>query len=197
MVIFNQQKQDFPVGEIYGDTKIGQTFEAEYNNLSAIEVRLATYNRKNSGEFIFHLKNDVSSEEDLFYYKGDIRKVKDNKYFNFKFPKIANSKGEKFYFFIEAPQSQPGNAITIWSNSKDLYEEGEKIVNHVAASGDLAFKTTYDSGLKNNFYIFLENITQNRPFPLNKKSFYITLILLFALSGSLFMTFLVWFFIKS
>lgn len=197
ITIFNQQNQNIPVGEIYGDLKIGQTFSAEYNNLSAIEVLLATYNRKNSGEFIFHLKNDVSHKEDLFNYKGDIRKVKDNKYFKFEFPKIKNSKGEKYYFYIEAPQSQLGNAITIWSNSKDLYEDGKKIRNSVPSEGDLVFKTTYNSGLKNNFNTFLENITQNRPFPINKKSFYIILILLFVLSSSLFMTFLAKFFIES
>ena len=197
IVVFNQPKNNIPVGEIYGEAKIGQTFVAEYNNLSAIEVLLATYGRENSGEFIFHLKNDVSSEEDLFRYKGDISRVKNNKYNNFWFPKIRSSKGKKFYFYLEAPQSQPGNAITIWSNSEDIYKEGEKIVNGVISEGDLVFKTAYDTGLKNNLNIFLERITQNKPFPLNKKSFYIILILLFVLSSSLFMTFLAIFFLKS
>jgi len=196
IAIFNQQKHNIPVGEIYGDRKIGQTFLAEYNNLSAIEVLLATYKRKNSGELIFHLKNDVSSKEDLFNYKGDINKVKDNKYFNFEFPKIKGSKGKKFYFYLEAPKSQPGNAITIWSNFKDSYKEGEKIVNGAVSEGDLVFKTAYDTGLKNNLNIFLERITQNKPFPLNKKLFYIILILLFVLSTSLFMTFLAKFVIE-
>lgn len=196
IAIFNQQKHNTPVGEIYGNTKIGQSFLAEHNNLSAIEVLLATYNRKNSGEFIFHLKNDPSSKEDLFHYNGDISKVKDNKYFKFQFPKTTNSKGEKYYFYLEAPQSQPGNAITIWSNSKDLYKEGEKIINGVVSEGDLVFKTTYNSGLKNNLNTFLENITQNKPFPLNKKLFYIIFIFVFILSSSLFMTYLAKFFIE-
>lgn len=198
--VFNQPINNTTEGEIYGNIKIGQTFEAQYNNLTAVELLLATYNRENTGEFIFHLKNDVSSEEDLFHYRGDISRVKDNRYFHFRFPKIKDSKGEKFYFYLEAPQSVPGNAITIWSNTEDLYREysgGEKIINGVACEGDLVFKTVYDLGLRGNLVTFLGEITRNKPSPLNKKSFYVILILLFVLSGSLFMTFLVKFFVEN
>lgn len=199
IVIFNQPINNTTAGEIYGNIKIGQTFIADYDHLSAVDVLLATYNRKNTGEFIFHLKNDVSSERDLFHYRGDIGKVQDNRYFHFQFPKIKNSKGTKFYFYLESPQSQPGNAISIWSNTQDLYREyreGEKIVNGNVSRGDLAFKTTYDLGLKNSLTLFLEEITKNKPFPLNRKSFYTILILVFVLSCPLFMTSLVRFFIK-
>ena len=192
--VFNQPKNNTPVGEIYGKTKIGQTFAAQYNNLTAIEIRLATYNRKNTGEFIFHLKKDPGSKEDLFNYKGDIGRLKDNKYFRFRFPEIKFSKGKKFYFYLEAPQSRPGNAITIWANSEDLYREGEKMVDGGSAQGDLVFKTLYDLGLRGNLGVFLNEITQNKPSPLNKKSFYITLILLFVFSCALFITALVRFF---
>lgn len=191
---YNQLKNNIPVGEIFGERKIGQTFLAEYDGLSGIEVLLATYRRKNSGELIFHLTEDIRSKEDLFNYKVDINKVEDNKYFSFKFSKIKNSKGKKIYFYIEAPQSQPGNAITIWSHSKDFYKEGEKIVNGVVSEGDLVFKTKYSPELKNKFNAFLEKITQDKPFPLNNKSFYIILIVLFVLSTSLFLTFIVKFF---
>ena len=86
VAIFNQPKNNIPVGEIYGDTKIGQTFLAEYNDLSAIEVLMATYNRENSGEFIFHLKSDVSGREDIYSFKGDMGKVQNNAFFRFSFP---------------------------------------------------------------------------------------------------------------
>ncbi|MHA1232955.1 MAG: hypothetical protein ACTSPQ_20200, partial [Candidatus Helarchaeota archaeon] len=79
----DQPRNNIPVGEIYGESKIGQTFVAQYDNLMAIEVLLATYNRKNTGEFIFHLKKEPSSQEDLYSYRKDISKVRDNKYFRF------------------------------------------------------------------------------------------------------------------
>jgi len=198
--VFNQPINNTTEGETYGNIKIGQTFEAQYNNLTAVEVLLATYNRENTGDFIFHLKNDVSSKEDLFHYRGNIGRVKDNRYFCFRFPKIKDSKGRKFYFYLEAPQSGPGNAITIWSNTQDLYREyreGERIVNGVACEGDLVFKTVYDLGLKGNLATFLEEITRNKPFPLNKKSFYVTMILLFVLSCSLFLTYVIKVFVES
>ena len=193
---FNQLKHDIPVGEIYGDIQIGQTFLAEYDGLSGIDVLMATYNRKNTGEFIFHLKDHISRKEDLYNCRIDISQIKDNTYFNFKFPKIKNLKGEKVYFYIEAPHSQPGNAITIWSNSKDSYKEGEKIVNGISSEGDLAFKTKYSPGLKSGFNEFLGKITQNKPSPLNKKSFYVVLILLFIFGASLFLTLITKFFLK-
>jgi len=190
----NQLKNDMPAGEIYGEMEIGQTFEAKGNNLSAIEVLLATYNRKNTGEFIFHLQEEPGSKEDLFNYKGDISKLKDNKYFRFRFPEIKTSKAKEFYFYLEAPQSRPGNAVTIWSNSEDLYREGEKMVDGGSAQGDLVFKTLYDLGLRGNLGVFLNEITQNKPSPLNKKLFYIALILLFVFSCVLFITALIKFF---
>ena len=193
---FNQLKHNIPVGEIYGDIQIGQTFLAEYEGLSGIDVLMATYNRKNTGEFIFHLKEDIRSKEDLFNCKIDISQLKDNSYVTFKFPSVRDSKGKIIYFYIEAPQSQPGNAITIWSNSTDSYQEGEKIVNGVTSEGDLAFKTRYSPGLKSHFNEFLGKITKDKPFPMNKKSFYLALILLFILGASLFMTLLTDFFIR-
>jgi len=195
--VFNQPKNNTTVGEIYGKTKIGQTFAARYNNFTAIEVLLATYNRKNTGEFIFHLQEEPGSKEDLFNYKGDISKLKDNKYFRFRFPAIKFSKAKEFYFYLEAPQSRPGNAVTIWSNSEDLYREGEKMVDGGSAQGDLVFKTLYDLGLRGNLAAFLNEITQNKPSPLNKKSFYIALIGLFIFSCSLFMTVLVKYFVEN
>jgi len=188
---FNQLKHNIPVGEIYGQKTIGQTLRAEYDDLSGIELLLATYSRKNSGELNFHLKKDVDSQEELFICKRDISKVKDNRYYMFEFPPINNSKGKKFYFYLEAPQSQPGNAITIWSNSSDSYKEGEKIINGIVSDGDLAFKTIYHPGIKGGIDTLLAKTIQNKPFPLNKKIFYIILILLFILNSSLFLTFII------
>ena len=197
MDIYNQPQNNTTVGEIYGKTKIGQTFVARHNNLTAIGILLATYNRKNTGEFIFHLQKEPGSQEDLFNYKGDISRLKDNKYFRFRLPEINKSKAKKFYFYLETPQSQPGNAITIWSNSEDLYREGEKMVDGASAQGDLVFMTAYNRRLRDNLGAFLNEITQNKPSPLNKKSFYVGLILLFVLSCSLFMTVLVKYFVEN
>ena len=70
------------------------------------------------------------------------------------------------------------------------------MVNGVPAEADLVFKTVYDLGLKGDLAAFLREITQNKPSPLNKKSFYVGLIFLFVLSCSAFMTIVVKYFIE-
>ena len=158
--VHNQSHNDIPVGEIYGHTKIGQTFEVHHDDLSAIEVLLANFNRENTGTFIFHLRDDLKSEDDLVLYNGDMREVQDNAFFRFSFPKIENykgeeilfSKGKKYYFYLEAPHAEPGNAITIWSSSEDLYKDGERITNGVPSQGDLVFKTEYEVGWRLSFH---------------------------------------------
>ena len=96
--VVNQSHNDIPVGEIHGHTKIGQTFEVEHEDLSAIEVLLATFNRENEGTFVFHLREDLKSNDDLVVYNGQMREVQDNSYFRFSFPKIENVKGEEILF---------------------------------------------------------------------------------------------------
>jgi len=44
-------------------------------------------------------------------------------------PKIEDSKGKEYYFYFEAPEASPGNALTVWANDEDKYFEGEKIIN--------------------------------------------------------------------
>lgn len=55
VVVVNQPKNEIPVGELYGEMKVRECFVAKHNNLSAVEVLLATYNKKNRGECLFHL----------------------------------------------------------------------------------------------------------------------------------------------
>jgi len=181
LVILNQSENNIPVGEIYGDRKIGQTFVAEYDNLSAIEILLATYNRWNSGEFFFHLRSEVKSKEDIISYDISMLTVQNNEFFRFSFPKIKNSKKKRYFFYLDSPRSKPGNAITIWSNTEDLYKEGEKIVNGVASSGDLVFKTEYEIGLRLSLITLSGNIIKFVKFLLNipqNKAFYYLLIII-------------------
>jgi hypothetical protein len=196
ITVFNNLKHDAPVGEIYGDNKVGQTFSADYDGLSGIEPLLATYNRKNTGKFLFHLKQGGTDAKDISSYPVDIREVKDNSYFHLSFPKIEDSKGKTYYFYLEAPQSRPGNAITIWYHTSDSYKNGEKILNGIPSQGDLAFKTAYRPGLVKGLSTFLEKLTQNKPSPLNKRALYLVLMVLFVLSGSLLMTFLIKYLVK-
>lgn len=190
IVVYNSFLNTVPAGEIYGEKKIGQTFKAEYDDLCALDVLMANYARKVTGEIIFHFKRKVGDSEDLFQKKVDAGKIKDNRYFRYKLPDLEDSKGKEYYFYFEAPEAKPGNALTVWANDEDKYFEGEKIVNGVTAQGDLIFRTVYDKKLGEKVGMFLNEITRAKPFPLNQKWFYTGLIGLFLLSGSLFLTYL-------
>ncbi|MGB7297198.1 MAG: hypothetical protein WBC70_16575 [Candidatus Aminicenantales bacterium] len=191
IVVYNSYINTSPAGEIYGEKKIGQTFKAQYDDLSAVDVLMATYQRDITGQIIFHLKKDVGASEDLSQKKVDAEKIRDNRYFRFRFPEIEDSKGKNYYFCFEAPEAKPGNALTIWANDDDKYFEGERIINGEAAQGDLIFKTVYDKILREKAELFLSEITRAKPFPLNKKWFYIGFIGLFFLGCSLYLTYLI------
>jgi hypothetical protein len=197
IVVYNSYINTIPAGEIYGEKKIGQTFKAEYDDLMALDILMANYAREVTGEIIFHFKRNKDAAEDLFKKALNAERIKDNHYFRYMLPEIEDSKGKKYYFYFEAPQAKPGNALTIWANDKDKYFEGEKIINGVAAQGDLIFKTVYNKKLGEKAGLFLNEITQNKPSPLNKKSFYIVLTLLFVLSCALFVTALLKFFVSN
>ena len=190
--VYNQFDPNKAAGEIYGGKKVGQSFTARHDHLMAIEVLMGTYNRKNTGELIFHVKGQAGNKIDVLPSSVDMLNIRDNRYFRFKVPEIKNSKGRKYFFYLEAPKAQPGNAVTIWCNDKeDKYREGAKIINGEEMEGDLVFKTIYTVGLEGKIDLFLEEITRNKPSPLNKKLFYVMLIVSFILFCSLFLTYII------
>lgn len=136
----HQQESNFAVGEISKGVEIGQTFHCFNDNLGRIEVMLATYNRENHQEVIFHLKRFPQDEKDIYAKHFNASSVIDNDYRSFDFPPIPDSKGKMFYFSFESPQSEKGDAITIWASSENKYKKGTLYINGKKAKGDVRFK---------------------------------------------------------
>lgn len=191
IVVYNQFRNTIPAGEIYGKENVGQTFKADYDQLWAVDVLMATHQRKVTGEIIFHLKREVENSDSLVQKKVDAEKIKDNQYFRYQFPETEDSKGKNYYFYLEAPEAEPGNALTVWTHHEDKYFDGEKIINGKKAKGDLVFRTVYKVGLSNKAELFLNEIKRAKPFPLNRSWFYIGLIGLFLLGSAFFLTYLI------
>jgi hypothetical protein len=141
--IVSQDSANQPIGEIMGNTTIGQTFFAPYANLNAIDIDFATYARVNTKDLVFHLRTSPSSPTDIFSSKINAQNIDDNKFYRFTFPKIRDSKDKSYYFFVEAPEAASGNAITIWSNYDDVYKGGSAYKDGQPIRGDLTFKTSY------------------------------------------------------
>lgn len=135
-----------PAGEIAGPHTVGQTFVATTDNLSRIDVLMATYARRNHGPVVFYLRESLTGSQDLARIEFEAATVQDNAYHAFRFPPIPNSAGQRFYFFLAAPQATPGNAVTIWQAARDVYPDGNVIIGGQPGEGDLAFRLYADYG---------------------------------------------------
>jgi len=113
-----------PIGEITGGITAGQTFYSTLPNLNSIDIEFATYARANTKDILFHLRERPDSSIDIITMRVNAQQIPDNQYYKFKFEPIKNSVNKSYYFFLESPNSFPGNAITIWSSKDDVYSQG-------------------------------------------------------------------------
>lgn len=137
--VLSQEIAGVAGGEIYGPIAIGQSFICPRNGLYRIDIFLATYNRRNDRDLVFHLGH-APGGDDLVTIRFNASEVEDNAFFPFTFPPIPDSRGQNFYFFLESPDSEPGNAITVWGVTENVYPEGRSYRNHRRAGGEVAFR---------------------------------------------------------
>lgn len=137
--VLSQERAGVTGGEIYGPTAMGQSFICPRNGLYRIDILLTTYNRRNDRDIIFHLRH-AREGDDLATIRFNASEVEDNAFFSFTFPPIPDSGGQNFYFFLESPASEPGNAITVWGVTENVYPEGKSYRNHRRAGGEVAFR---------------------------------------------------------
>jgi len=136
-----------PVREITANLTVGQSFYSTSPNLESIDICMATYARINKKDIIFHLKSSPESLNNIVLIKTNAALIENNEYHRFKFSSIKESANRSYYFYIESPDSVPGNAITIWSSKDDVYSQGSAYINSKPINGDLTFNVYYASAL--------------------------------------------------
>lgn len=171
-----QDTSNQPLGEIYGSTIAGQSFIATDNKLTRIDVMLATYARENTEDVIFKL-SEIDSAEQIVNITVDAEKIQDNTYHSFQFDPIPQSNGKAYIFTISSPESLPGNAITIWYNTTNAYNNGTAIVNENSLEGDVRFVTYHTYSLSHFPISFLKKCMMDGLFFV----FYVVLIGIIAL----------------
>lgn len=134
-------KSQKPIGEIFGDRVVTQSFRAEHNGLCVVSIMFATYARENDIPVKLTLLDDKGVEITSQISEG--KKIRDNVFYSFRFPAIVGSKGKKFQVSITSPDGKAGNAITAWMSESDVYPEGSLTVNGAAMPGDLMIKLYY------------------------------------------------------
>ncbi len=127
-----------PTPHIMGERVISQTFMAQRDYLSQIEVMLGTFDRENDKDVIFELGRP--DEEVILQKVFNASEVKNNLYHSIKFAPQKNSRGKEYYFALHSPESTMDNSICAWMNTQDVYPEGEYFFNSRAPGGDLTFR---------------------------------------------------------
>ena len=130
------------VGEIIAGDKVIQTYTPLNRGVNRIDLMLATFARVNHGRLVFHLKSNLTDFDDEYNITENISSIKDNSWYTISFPELNDSLiGKKIYFIIEAPDSKPGDAITIYSSKNDTYKMGDLYINDQLTGKDLTFRT--------------------------------------------------------
>jgi len=130
-------------GEIRGRRKVAQAFVAERDNLKGINVNMATFARANTQDVLFRLYAGPDDEE-IATIIINASRILDNRFHPFHFDPVGDSRGKRFRFTIESPESKPGDAVTAWIDYTSPAGEGEELrVNGRRHPGRLSFKAYY------------------------------------------------------
>lgn len=187
---FNNQ----PAGEIQGSFSVGQTFYSPYPGLNRIDVLLATYQKQISGQVTFNLTEGPRAVSKLVSSSFNAASVEDNRFRSMEFPALDESAGKTYFFYLEAPASRPGNAITAWTDSHNPYPEGMAYLGGNPVENDLAFVAYFQPSPWQLADIYLDRLARGKPGLWGNKAFYAVISLLYlALLG----TFLALFFRKA
>lgn len=129
-----------PTPGVFGDRKIGQTFIADKDNLSRIDLMLGTYGRENDKDVIFQLW-ELAREKKLVVEKVfNASNVRNNLYNPVEFAPQKKSKGREYCFLLSSPESSRDNSICAWMNGEDIYGRGNFVLNGQVSEGDLVFR---------------------------------------------------------
>ena len=164
-----------PTTSIFSGRKVGQTFIANRDNLSRIEMMLGTYGRKNDKDVVFQLWELTPEKKMVLQKLFNASYVKNNLYNSIEFAPQKKSKDKEYYFLFSSPESSMNNSICAWMNKKDIYRKGNFVLNNQPQDGDLVFRV-YS---KRPVYTELGRIVRNYSGILGNMYFLILVIIFF------------------
>jgi hypothetical protein len=170
-----QNRADRPVGELLASHRVGQSLYSPTDGLYQIDLAFGTYGHPGTSDVILHLTTLPDAREDLVTARINSQEVENNIYHSFHFPRQRQIAGRTLYFYLEAPDASPGNALTLYRSNEDAYQDGQAYYDGVAASSDLAFAAYYRLGPLDAARFVLREISNQRPCLFNSPLFYVTL----------------------
>ncbi|MCX5903595.1 MAG: hypothetical protein NTV89_09035, partial [Proteobacteria bacterium] len=137
----DQQYFAYPTPEINGNTKIGQTFIAQQNNLCSIRAMFSNSNNNNKkdGNLIFVLTESGGGKKILQQIEYPLNQIEDFTRYFFVFPPIADSLGKKYEFSFEVPSKISDSGIALWYETTNCSAAGQLLINNKTVPGILYF----------------------------------------------------------
>jgi hypothetical protein len=137
----------------------GQSFVAEYSNLSGVEVRIGTYGRGHDPSrppLVMHLRTAPgmnwrgTSQEGVDLRTASLSPdtpLDENAWYQFTFAPVPDSKGKSFYVEVETPTGRAGRSLSVYwwqpTTEGDPYPGGSAYWNGQQQKGDLTFGLSY------------------------------------------------------
>jgi hypothetical protein len=146
-----------PAGPLIAGHSFGQTFVAEHDGMSKVELMVATYAAKlPAGEVILHLCQYPNIQNQIASATVPATTIKDNSYIALQFAPIRNSSGKTYYLYVETHNIPPKYALTVWRSNGDVYPDGHFLVDGQPQTSDTCFRDFYGaspSAVINGFLI--------------------------------------------
>lgn len=152
-------------GELVAGGRAGQTFQADQTGLTRIDVHLGQGQRQNEGSLVLHVTAAPFVGPDLARATAEASQLQADGYLAFEFAPLSEPAGQPLAFWLEAPEAQPGAALTPWGASHDVYPGGAAVFENLSAGGvvDLAFRLYYRNGWLGALAVLLARQAAGRP----------------------------------
>lgn len=128
------------VGELTQNIVVSQTFISRCKQLSRFDLQFATQGREHIQQPVVVRLTDMETGQQVYEETISISEINDNGWRQFLFEPLPHSAGKTYRISLFAPNSQPGEAITLWRSQTDAYPGGEAFVNDSPIHSDLAFR---------------------------------------------------------
>jgi hypothetical protein len=134
-----------PAGPLNPGSNYGQTFTADANNLTMVEVEIATYSRRLSGGFLnLRLRQSPEARQDIASVAIPAPSIGDLSMVRLSFPPIPDSAQRTYYLMMDTQNLAPQDHLTVFRSSRDVYPGGGFWVNGVLQKDrDISFRTYY------------------------------------------------------
>jgi hypothetical protein len=136
------------IGPLYRNHSFGQTFVAEYSQLTAIRVRLLPVSPERSEPVTLRLRHLAAGTPDLVVVSMPIHAIVPADMTTFSFPPLSLESGittitPTLEFFLETPTLAPAEGVRVIAGP-DTYPHGVLLVNGEQREElDLAFQPVY------------------------------------------------------